>query len=98
MRYDGKTENGIPYIKRLYAQNFQYTACVDGLDALYKQRQAILSGGAVSSYTIGDRTISRNQLSGSEVMKQWDKLYALKLRLEKGNAPRKAVGIVHRDW
>lgn len=98
MTYDGKTKNGIPYITRLYAQNFQYTACIDGLDALYVQRQSVLTNGTVSSYTIGNRTVSRTTLSPTDVLKQWDKLYALKLRLESGNKPRKAVGIVHRDW
>ena len=98
MNYDAKTKNGIPYVSSLYARNFQYSTTVDSLDALYTQRQAVLSGGSVSSYTIGNRTISRNNLSATDVMKQWDKLMETKMRLEKGNAPRKAVGIVHRDW
>lgn len=98
MTYDAKTTNGIPYISSLYLRNFQYSTTVDSLDTLYTQRQAVLSGGAVSSYTIGNRTLSRNNLSATDVMKQWDKLMALKMRLEKGTAPRKAVGVVHRDW
>lgn len=98
MIYDAKTEHGIPYISRLYAINFRYTTVVDDLDALSETRKQIMSGGTVSSYTIGNRTVSRNQLSATDVMKQWDKLMALKIRLENGAAPRKAVGIVHRDW
>lgn len=98
MTYDGKTENGIQYISALYAGNYRYQTCVDGLDKLVKQRDAVLSGEAVSGYTIGSRSITRNSLSATDVLKQWDKLLAQKLRLEKGNAPRKAVGVVHRDW
>lgn len=98
MTYDKKTTNGIPYISSLYARNFQYKTTVDSLDVLYTQRMATLSGGSVSSYTIGNRTVSRANLSAMDVLKQWDKLMALKLRLENGGAPRKAVGIVHRDW
>lgn len=96
--YDGKTENGVPYIVRLYQTNYKYTVTVDDLDELVPCRKQALSGGAVSSYTIGSRSITRNQLSASEVMKLWDKLMAQKLRLESGTAPRKAVGVVHRDW
>lgn len=98
MSYDGKTENGIPYIVRLYAQNYQYTTVVDSLDMLKVQRDGILSGGNVQSYTIGNRSVNKTQLSATDIMKQWDKLMAQKLRLEKGTAPRKAVGIVHRDF
>lgn len=98
MRYDAKTEHGIPYLSRLYAVNFKYTTVVDDLDSLIETRKQIMAGGTVSSYTIGSRTVSRNQLSATDVMKQWDKLIALKLRLENGTAPRKAVGVVHRDW
>lgn len=96
--YDGKTENGIPYVVRLYEANYKYTATVDDLDTLAPARKQTLSGGAVTSYTIGSRSITRNQLSASEVLKLWDKLMAQKLRLESGAAPRKAVGVVHRDW
>lgn len=98
MTYDGKTPNGIPYITRLYLANYKYSSCVDDLDKLKVTRDGILSGGAVSSYTIGNRTISRNQLGATDVFKQWDKLMALKQRLETGTAPRKAVSVVHRDW
>ena len=98
MTYDAKTENGIQYISALYAASFRYQSCVDGLDKLVKQRDAVLSGEAVAGYTIGNRSITRNALSATDVLKQWDKLLAQKLRLENGNAPRKAVGVVHRDW
>ncbi len=98
MTYDAKTENGIEYISALYAGNFRYRACVDGLDKLTIQRDAVLGGEAVAGYTIGNRSITRNALSATDVLKQWDKLLAQKLRLENGNAPRKTVGVVHRDW
>lgn len=97
-QYDGKTPNGIPYFTSLYKTNYRYSSCVDDLDKLKVARDNTLSGGTVSSYTIGSRTISRNQLAATDVLKQWDKLMALKQRLECGTAPRKAVGIVHRDW
>jgi hypothetical protein len=96
--YDGKTENGIPYIVKLYRENYQYTVTVDDLDTLAPERKSALSGGSVTSYTIGNRSISREALSASETLKMWDRLMALKLRLEKGMSPRKAVGVVIRDW
>lgn len=96
--YDAKTENGIPYISTLYALNYRYETVVNDLDALYPTKQAALGAGNVTEYSIGDRSLKRNGLSASEILKQWDKLMALKARLERGDAPRKAVGIVHRDW
>lgn len=96
--YDGKTENGIPYMTRLYMANYKYQVVVDDLDALAPQKKDVLSGGTVTSYTIGNRSITKNQLSANDVIKRWDKLMAEKLRLENGTAPRKAVAVVHRDW
>ncbi|MBQ7564608.1 MAG: hypothetical protein IJT16_11540 [Lachnospiraceae bacterium] len=98
MNYDAKTENGIPYFSGLYKRSFEYLTVVDSLNDLAVQRKAILAGGAVNSYTIGNRSITRNQLSPSELLKLWDRLMAKKLSLENGRKPRKAVGVVHRDW
>lgn len=98
MNYDAKTANGIPYVARLYSANYKYQVVVDDLDALYPSKKDILGGGSVSAYTIGNRSITKSQLSPSDVIKRWDKLIAEKLRLENGTKPRKAVAIVHRDW
>ena len=97
MNYDAETTNGIKYFSALYKRNYQYSTCVDSLDRLAVQRESVLSGDAVTSYTIGNRSITRNAMSPTDIMKLWDKLMAQKLRLENGNKPRKAVGVVHRD-
>lgn len=98
MNYDAKTENGIPYVAKLYAANYKYQVVVDDLDALYPQKKDVLGGGSVTAYTIGNRSITKSQLSAADVIKRWDKLMAEKLRLENGTKPRKAVAVVHRDW
>lgn len=99
IKYDGKTEHGIQYIKSLYSANYEYEMVIDDLDGMVEVRKSILSGGgAVTQYTIGSRSLSRKSLSASDLLKLWDDLWAKKLRLEQGRAPRKAVGIVPRDW
>ena len=96
--YDAQTENGIPYFAGLYRRSFEYRTVVDDLDTLFVQRREILKNGSVQGYTIGSRSITRNQLSPDGVLKQWSKLMAEKLRLESGGPYRKAVGVVFRDW
>ncbi len=98
VNYDGKTENGIPYVTRLYTTSYKYQVVVDDLDALAPQKKDVMGGGSVSAYTIGNRSITKNQLSANDVIKRWDKLMAEKQRIENGTAPRKAVAVVHRDW
>ena len=96
---DSKTENGIPYNSTLYIRNFEYETVVNDLDGLVLTRRSIMTGsGSVSSYTIGSRSLSRQTLSASEILKLWDKLWAKKEQLEQGRTPRKAVGVVLRDW
>lgn len=97
---DGKTDNGIPYVTRLYLSNFEYETVINDLDGLILVRKQIMSGGgSVSSYTIGSRSLSKQTLNASEVFELWDKLWAKKERLEEGRrATRKAVGVVLRDW
>ena len=97
---DGKTENGIPYVTRIYLRNFEYETVINDLDGLIQVRRQIMSGGgSVSSYTIGSRSLSKQALSASEVLDLWDRLWAKKERLEEGrSATRKAVGVVLRDW
>ena len=96
---DTKTENGVPYVSSLYVSNFEYETVVNDLDGLVVARKAIMSGGgSVTSYTIGSRSLSRQALSASEILKLWDQLWAKKKRLEEGRSARKAVGVVLRDW
>jgi len=96
---DAKTENGIPYNSALYLNNFEYEVIVDDLDGLIIARRTIMKGeGSVSSYTIGSRSLSRQTLSASDILKLWDKLWARKEQLEQGRTPRKSVGVVLRDW
>ena len=99
IRYDGETEHGIPYITGLYVNNFQYKITVNDLDGLVTARQQIMTGGgSVTQYTIGSRSLSRNALSASDILKLWDTLWTKKEQIEKGRSARKAVGVVLRDW
>jgi len=96
--YDALTENGIPYYSRLYEKSFAYRTVVDDLDALSVQRREMLKSGSVQSYTIGSRSLTRNQLSADGIFKKWSEFLAEKRRLEEGGAHRKVVGMVFRDW
>ena len=99
INYDAKTENGVRYISLLYASNYEYETVVDSLDSLAVQRKAVLSGGGtVTQYSIGSRSLTKKSLSATEVLDLWDKLMAKKRQLEEGRKPRKAVGVVLRDW
>lgn len=99
VNYDAKTDNGVPYVSALYLKNFEYETVVNDLDGLVVARKSIMSGaGSVTSYTIGSRSLSRQTLSASEILKLWDNLWAKKKQLEEGRSARKAVGIVLRDW
>ena len=99
MTYDAKTENGIPYILRLYGKSYRYACVVDDLDALQPARRAVLEGGGnVTQYSIGSRQLTRAAMGASQTLALWDKLTAEKARLEGAGGPRKSVGIVLRDW
>lgn len=99
MNYDGTTQNGIGYIVRLYNCNYRYKEIVTDLDAMKPARLAFLSGkGSVNQYSIGSRQLSRSQLSGKDLLAVYDKLLAEKQCIEAGTRPRKAVGVVLRDW
>ena len=99
MNYDGTTTNGIGYIVRLYNSNYRYKEIVDDLDTMKPARMAFLSGkGSVNQYSIGSRQLSRTQLSGKDMLALYDKLLAEKQCIETGSRPRKAVGVVLRDW
>ena len=99
IQYDAKTEHGIPYISALYSSSFEYETVVDDLDGLVTTRRSVMSGnGAVTSYSLGSRSVTRQALSVEDVLKMWDKLMAKKKELECGKKPRKAIGVVPRDW
>ena len=99
IQYDAETENGIPYLSGLYINNFEYKTVVNDLDGMVEVRKSIVSGGGgVTSYTIGSRSLSRQALSASELLKLWDDLMAKKKQLEQGRSARKSVGVVFRDW
>ena len=68
------------------------------LKEAYKAYAALLEGG-VKSYAIGSRNLTRFDLSDLEstiitLEKETDELEALL----SGHKPRKAVGVVPRDW
>ena len=98
MKYNAETENGIPYVRNLYINDFAYKTVVDDLDSLYPTRRSALVDGNVKSYSIGSRSVSRSVLSAREVLKLWDKLMSEKARLEQGRNKRRALGVVFRDW
>jgi len=97
--YDGKTEHGIPYIVSLYSANFEYETTINDLDGLVTTRKSVMSGsGAVTSYSLGSRSVTRQAMSATEVLQTWNKLMAKKRELEAGRKPRRAMGVVLRDW
>ena len=96
--YDAETENGIPFIRGLYINRFEYKDVVNQLDDLYLARQSVLTQGNVRSYSIGSRSVTRAVLSAKDVLALWDRLMAEKLRLEQGRSKRRVVGVVPRDW
>lgn len=99
VKYDAKTENGIPYVARLYAGNYRYSCIVDDLDALCPARKTVLAGsGNVTQYSIGSRQLTRATLNATQTLALWDKLMAEKEQIEGAGSPRKCVGIVLEDW
>lgn len=99
MTYDSKTENGIPYISGLYHRSFEYEVVVDDLDAIFPVRREAISGrGTVQTYTVAARSVTRNNMDFRQLMSLWDSLMARKLALEGAGSPRKAVGVLIRDW
>ena len=70
------------------------------LEYYYEKEKALLTNDGVQSYTIGGRSVSRYQYS-SNIKQQIEELEDERDELEnllKGIRPRKAVGIVPRDW
>ena len=70
------------------------------LELYYEKEKALLSDQGVQSYTIAGRSVSRYQYS-SNIKAQIKELENERDNLENllnGIRPRKAVGIVPRDW
>lgn len=70
------------------------------LEYYYEKEKALLTNDGVQSYTIGSRTVSRYQYS-SDIKEQIESLEKQRDELENrlaGIKPRKAVGVVLRDW
>lgn len=70
------------------------------LEYYYAKEKALLTDDGVQSYTIGNRSVSRYQYS-SDIKSQIEKLENERDELENllnGIRPRKAVGVVPRDW
>lgn len=70
------------------------------LEYYYAKEKALLTEDGVQSYTIGSRSVSRYQYS-LNIKNQIDELESQRDELENwlaGIKPRKAVGVVPRDW
>lgn len=70
------------------------------LEAYYEKETAMLSENGVQSYSIGSRSVSRYQISAN-IKAQIDELENERDELENllaGRKPRKAFGVVPRDW
>lgn len=70
----------------------------NALENLYKAYK-LLSAGTVKSYVIDDRELTRYDLNdiSADIEKYENKLDQLEAELA-GCRPRKAVGIIPRDW
>lgn len=70
--------------------------------ALYLSRETeLLSKDGVQAYTIGSRNLQRYQTSLADIQKMIDSLRKRISELEAelaGQSPRRAVGVVPRDW
>ena len=70
------------------------------LEYYYEKEKALLTNDGVQSYTIGGRSVTRYQYS-SNIKEQIEQLERERDELENllnGIRPRKAVGVVPRDW
>lgn len=70
------------------------------LKLYYEKENAMLSDSGVQSYTIGSRSVSRYQYS-QDIKNQIEQLENERDELENllaGIRPRKAIGVVPRDW
>lgn len=70
------------------------------LEAYYEKENAMLSESGVQSYSIGSRSVSRYQIS-ADIKAQIEDLENERDELENllaGRKPRKAFGVVPKDW
>lgn len=70
------------------------------LDYYYEKEKALLTEGGVQSYSIGGRSVTRYQYS-ADIKNQIQELEDQRDELENllaGIRPRKAIGIIPRDW
>ncbi len=70
------------------------------LEYYYEKERALLTESGVQSYTIGSRSVTRYQYS-SNIKEQIEELEKQRDELENrlaGIKPRKAVGVIPRDW
>ncbi len=70
------------------------------LELYYEKEKAMLSEKGVQSYKIGSRSVSRYEYS-RDIKQQIEELEKNRDELEnlsRGIRPRKAVGIIPRDW
>ena len=97
--YDAKTENGIEYVSSIYNSNYEYIRVVDTLDRMAPTIDGLYSGeGTTTSYTIGRRSKTNSNLTPSDIMRRWDRLWARKRQIEGVRPARKTVGVLFRDW
>lgn len=71
------------------------------LDAYLEREMIMLSAEGVQQYTIGSRSLARYSLALADVQKMIDQLRKRLAELQAefdGQRPRKAVGVVLRDW
>ena len=71
------------------------------LDAYLEREKTMISTEGVQAYTIGSRNLQRYQTGLADIQKMIDKLRKKIRELEAelaGQAPRRAVGVVPRDW
>ena len=65
---------------------------------LYLKREAEMLSGGVQSYGIGSRNLSRYNTAIRAAIKELEDDIAALEALLNGQRPRKAVGVVPRDW
>ena len=73
----------------------------DRLDMYLKREETMLNQESVQSYTIGSRSLQRYQTDLTSVQNMIEKLRKRIRELEaelSGQSPRRAVGVVPRDW
>ena len=73
----------------------------DRLQLYLAREKEMISAGGVQSYTIGSRNLQRYQTGLADIQGMIDKLRKRISELEAelaGQSPRRALGVVPRDW